>query len=49
MTRDREGGRPDPAEELEDDRRFERGLLLKQLAVLVLIAALVVLRIAFAR
>jgi hypothetical protein len=39
----------DPQLELERDRRFERSLLWKELAILALIAALVLLRIAFVR
>ena len=39
----------DPRRELERDRRFERGLLWKELAVLALLAVLVVVRIAVAR
>ena len=38
-----------PRKELERDQRFERGLLWKELGVLALLAALVLLRVAFAR
>lgn len=39
----------DPLRELDRDRRTERRLLWKELAVIALLVALVLLRVAFAR